>query len=115
MAVAAGYALCFLLIAGCDGPCGNQEVQRMASPTGEWTAISFNRDCGATTKATTQVSILRRTASLPNEPGNVLVLEGQSAVKLSLSSADELLIELPPGAKWLKQEAVVNGIRVRYR
>ena len=95
--------------------CGNQELQRASPQSAEWTAISFNRDCGATTAVSTQVSIIHGNAALRNDPGNVLVLEKEGKVKLSVTSAGELLVELPADAKSLKQETAVNGIRVLYQ
>ena len=51
-----------LLIPACGSfdPCGDQIIAEAPSPGGEYRAIVFERDCGATTEFSTQVSVLRR-------------------------------------------------------
>jgi hypothetical protein len=53
--------------------CGNDLVKDVRSPNGKTKAVLFERDCGATTSASTQVSLLPSNESLPNEIGNVFV------------------------------------------
>jgi hypothetical protein len=72
------------LACGKVDPCGNEVISRVASPGGAYQAIIFERDCGATTGFSTQVSVLpgdavfREQASFwcPTEQGNVLVIDG---------------------------------------
>jgi hypothetical protein len=47
----------------------------MPSPDGKIEAVVFKRDCGATTDFTTQISILRKGASLPNQAGNAFTAD----------------------------------------
>ena len=53
------------------GGCGNQELTGLASPDGRRRAVVFERDCGATTGFTTQVSVLAAGVALPDRGGNV--------------------------------------------
>ncbi len=110
----AALALSLLLSAGCDGMCGNNEVQRVTSPSQEWTAIAFTRDCGATTGNSSQVSIVQRNNTLPNESGNVLILEAPVLLKLSWTPAGDLVVEGSRGVKRFKEETNVSGVRVLY-
>jgi hypothetical protein len=57
---------------GC-GLCRNEEQLRVKSPDGIAEAIIFQRDCGATTDFSTQVSVLPSGASLNENGGNVFV------------------------------------------
>ena len=101
-------------VAGCDSLCANKEVQRITSPSGAWTAVAFTRDCGATTGTSSQVSILTSGASLPDEPGNVLVLEASVPIRLSWSASEELVVAGSRHVKRFKEEARVSGVQVVY-
>jgi len=61
----------------CDlGMCANEEVQRIASPDGKLEAVIFERDCGATTDFSTQVSVCVAGGALANDGGNVFIADG---------------------------------------
>jgi hypothetical protein len=61
--------------------CGNSIQLRVPSPDGEYEAVQFTRDCGATTGYSTQVSVVRKGAPVLERPsfwqatqsGNALV------------------------------------------
>src|SRR5262245_58728358 len=63
--------------------CGNDVLARVPSPTGSRQAIVFERDCGATTGFSTQISIVGRDEVVREQPstwaatesGNVLVID----------------------------------------
>jgi hypothetical protein len=118
-----------LFCLACDGPslfaCQNELLAEYASPTGAVKAVVFQRDCGATTGFSTQVSILPVSDPLPNEGGNTLVVDsyhgaipagpgggpevrvrwdGPSALTLSYSSGVRVFAALPE----------VAGIRVSH-
>jgi hypothetical protein len=59
-----------------NGLCGTEIFQEVYSPDNEYKAVVFQRDCGATTGFTTQISILKPSKDLPNQLGNVLVMDG---------------------------------------
>jgi hypothetical protein len=56
--------------------CGNEVFKEVYSPNQELKAVIFQRDCGATTGFSTQVSLLAKAEALPNESGNILIIEG---------------------------------------
>ena len=51
--------------------CGNTVVATEISPDRAMKAVLFERNCGATTGFSSQVSVLRADEELPNEGGNV--------------------------------------------
>jgi len=59
-------------ISGCESSmCGNQVLQEIPSPDKKLKAVVFQRDCGATTGFSTQLSIIKANEKLPNSKGNV--------------------------------------------
>jgi hypothetical protein len=69
-----------LLFIGCnkllEDMCGNEVLRSVPSPDGRVKAVIFERDCGATTGYSGQVSLLAATAALPNEGGDTFVADG---------------------------------------
>jgi hypothetical protein len=51
--------------------CGNQVLKEYPSPSGKLKAVVFERDCGATTGFSTQVSIIQAGSVLENEGANL--------------------------------------------
>lgn len=82
------------------GMCGNTETQTVVSPDGQIKAVVFERDCGATTGFSTQVSILRANQTLPDDGGNVLVTDASEAstVHVVWTGARTLQIQYPTQA-----------------
>jgi len=56
--------------------CGNDVFQEVYSPNKQYKIIVFERDCGATTGFSTQISILEGTQALSNVTGNIFVMDG---------------------------------------
>jgi hypothetical protein len=56
--------------------CGNDIYQEVYSPDRQYKVVVFERNCGATTDFSTQVSILGATQELPNISGNIFVIDG---------------------------------------
>jgi hypothetical protein len=63
-----------ILLASCDPGCGNEVLQDVPSPDGRRHAVTFERDCGATTDFSTQVSVLTKARSIAGG-GNVFVVD----------------------------------------
>jgi hypothetical protein len=62
------------LLSGC-GLCNNDEQFRVASPDAALEAVIFQRDCGATTGFSTQISIVTKGTKLPTGGGNLFVAD----------------------------------------
>lgn len=105
--------------------CGNEVLSEVMSPGGRLKAVVFERDCGATTGFSTQVSILPVVEALPNEAGNVLVADcdhgkapsgpgGGPALRVTWLSDRQMRIEHHPGARIVRSEAKHGGIKIEY-
>jgi hypothetical protein len=57
------------------GLCRNEEMKRIASSDGTLEAVVFQRDCGATTDFSTQISVVRVHTNLPSRAGNAYVAD----------------------------------------
>ncbi|MFY9554348.1 MAG: hypothetical protein WAV47_06460 [Blastocatellia bacterium] len=85
------------------GGCGNEVIREIESPDKKHRVVVFQRDCGATTGFSTQVSILPGTTRLPEEGGNVFACDtdhgkaptgpgGGPPVEIEWKGNDSLLI-----------------------
>ena len=118
---AASVTACLDLSAGC----GNEQLSEVASPDRARRAVVFQRDCGATTPFSTQVSILPAGATLPDSSGNVFVADtehgradagpgGGPRVSVRWIAGDTLELRYDPRARIFVQEAHVLGTNVRF-
>lgn len=105
--------------------CSNSPVLEVPSPSGELKAVVFERSCGATTGFSTQVSVIKAGASLPNEGGNLLVADtnhnaaptgpgGGPAVRIAWVGSSAIRIEHHPLARLIKAPPSYNGIHIEY-
>ena len=101
------------LVAGCD-MCGNEVLQSITSPSGELKVEVFSRDCGATTGFSTQVSIISADDRLPNEGGNILVLDGTVPIKVQWRSDSTLTVDGLGTSQVFKQESSLAGVSIIY-
>ncbi len=60
-----------------------QISQVIYSPEYKFKAVIYERDCGATTNFSTQVSILRASQTLPRGNGNILDMDGMPEDSIS--------------------------------
>jgi hypothetical protein len=119
------------LVSACDsGLCGNEVQFQVKAPDGLHHAVVFQRDCGATTGFSTQISVLKgpgptATKDLPNRPGNAYVADtnkdaspaapwGGPAVDLSWLSATRLVIKSHPATRVFTKPSTINGVDVIY-
>ena len=56
--------------------CGNYIHEEYLSPSESHKAVIFQRDCGATTGFSTQISIIRAEQELGNTKGNIYIIDG---------------------------------------
>lgn len=112
------FALLFYLAAG--GLCDNEIYAELLSPDNRYKAVIFQRDCGATSGFSTQISILPAANTLANEYGNIFVLKGHPqshAPAVSWLSNTELFINTPLDGSEIKAESrfdSTENIRIRY-
>ena len=114
-------AACLDLASGC----GNELLSETRSPDGKLKAIMFQRDCGATTGFSTQISILSVDEKLPNEGGNVFVADsdhgaapsgrgGGPIVEVHWLNESELLIKHDSRARVFHSEQSLGRVKIRY-
>jgi hypothetical protein len=101
--------------------CGNRILKTIPSPDGRLNAVIFERDCGATTGFSTQLSVLSAADTLPNDPGNLFC--GGDYVDVFWSSNRRLVVKYPHAADKSLSERQVRvrtsffrseRVRVRY-
>ena len=68
--------------------CVNHLHSEIYSPDSKKRIVVFQRDCGATTGFSTQISILGAGETLPNESGNIFIISGHPN-------------QVPPAVKWI--------------
>ena len=103
--------------------CENEILSSHPSPTGQHKALIFQRNCGATTPFSTQISILAVDEELPNQSGNAFSADtdggaapsgpgGGPEVKVQWSSATKLLIQHHPAARVFHAPRTVKDIQL---
>jgi hypothetical protein len=113
-----------LVLGGCSETCTNTIVSRLSSPDGQREAVMFQRDCGATTGFSTQVSILDAGSKL-NGAGNTFRADddhdaarvgdwGGSWAEIKWLSSDHLLVRYAAKSRIFEQDDTVSGVKVTY-
>ncbi len=109
-----------LFIYATSDMCGNEVYSQVLSPDGEHKAVVFQRDCGATTGFSTQISIVGSSDELKNESGNIYVIDGHPkdvSPDPTWSSSTELKIERSLSGSEYKAESkwgFLNKIEITY-
>ena len=113
-----------LILGACSDACSNEVVTRLISPDGEHEAVLFQRDCGATTGFSTQVSILERGDTLSGS-GNTFRADddhgaaetgpwGGSWAEMEWLSSDRLLIRYATNSRLFEQDESVSAVAISY-
>ena len=112
------------MIGGCSDTCENELISTADAPTGDLKAVLFQRDCGATTGFSSQVS-LTKSDGAPYGAGNVFVADadhgranaaswGGPWVELHWLSPQHLLVRYDANARVFKNNESVSGVRISY-
>ena len=97
--------------------CGNYVAQETLSPDSEHRAVVFQRDCGAATGFSTQISIVDASDDLPNEAGNVFIAPGHpdtTATTLHWKDAKTLVVTTAAMMEATRTEQRRGDIAVEY-
>lgn len=104
-------------------PCENVIIDRLDSPSGDHQAVLFDRNCGATTGFSSQVSVIRPGTELPDQAGNVFVAVvgddaastpwGGPQVALEWTADDSLIIRHDEGARVSSSREAFDGVSVQ--
>ena len=112
--VVAGYIVLDVVF---SDMCGNEINIELVSPDKKHKAMIYQRDCGATTGFSTQISIIKRNEKLPNKNGNVLTSAGHPSdnnYKLKWLGAEKLLISNTHGNHIYFKENKIGIISISY-
>ena len=120
----AALLLITALIGGCSDVCHNTVVSRADSPSGKYSAVMFQRDCGATTGFSTQVSILESDKQ-PSGAGNAFRADddhgaaaagqwGGPWAEFRWLAPNHLLIRFATKARIFKQADTVGDVKISY-
>jgi hypothetical protein len=107
------------------GMCGNEVLAEFPAPDNARRAVLFQRDCGATTGFSTQVSVLHGSESLPNEGGNVFVADtdhgqapagpgGGPIVEIRWIGNAHLEVHHDLRARVFAADTLVDGVKIRF-
>lgn len=97
--------------------CGNEIFQSIVSPNKEYKVIVFQRDCGATTGFSTQISVLKAYKNLPNEAGNIFIANGHPdyhPVKITWIEDQKIIIQENFSESFLRN-TTYKHIKIIYR
>lgn len=114
----------FLVLGACDDACSNDVITRLASPDGKREAVMFQRDCGATTGYSTQISIVN-VGQAPAGGGNTFRADddhgaaslgdwGGSWAEMKWLASDRLLVRHADKSRIFEQDDKVAGVSVSY-
>ena len=107
------YPAAVLLAIACvacgDAGCGNTVVTRAASPSHQLEAVVFDRDCGATTGYSRQVSVVD-SGQAPRGIGNVFVAAHRIPVAVRWRTPDSLEVSYASEEKPLKMSQTRGAV-----
>ena len=105
--------------------CASTPSRTAIAPDGRLKAVLFERDCGATTAFSSQVSILESNQRLPNEAGNAFTADlsgdgpedrlGGTAVTLEWKGTRSLQVSLDRSARVLTRNTHVGDVTITYK
>ncbi|MEH7109710.1 MULTISPECIES: DUF5412 family protein [Bacillaceae] len=92
--------------------CGNEIVQKLQSPNGDKVAYIFQRDCGATTGISYQLSLLDSDEEFPNKSGNTFVSDDQFEIKWITN--DKLRVNYKKSSETYEMDKSVDWTKIEY-
>jgi hypothetical protein len=117
--------VCYSLHVFGGSSCANELLAEAVSPDGKLKAVVFQRDCGATTGFSTQVSVFAASAGVGNSAGNVFTSDtnhglapsgpgGGPLVKVNWRSPSVLVVSHHAAARVFIAEPQVGSVKVNY-
>jgi hypothetical protein len=109
------------LVCGCQPLCGNDVLDETKSPSGKLKAVVFERDCGAMTRFSYQVSLIPSNENLPSGAGNVFTADDNHGavvamyIKTRWESDHSLVIEYPKNTRVFSKRNQVAGVSISYQ
>ena len=100
-----------------SGMCGNEIFNETVAPDGNLKAVIFQRDCGATTGFSTQISLITSVDKLENNGGNIFIVDGHPndrKISTVWLSQKMLLIKNTSGLQPHKKEIRYKDVVIDY-
>jgi hypothetical protein len=118
-------AVIAFLFGGCSDTCSNSPISRADAPDGQHGAVLFQRDCGATTGFSTQISVVAQ-GEQPSGSGNIFRADDNHGVaaagdwggpwaEIKWLAKDHLLIRYAAKSRLFEQKDGVSGVRISYQ
>jgi hypothetical protein len=98
------------------GMCGNEIFSQVLAPDGNLKAVLFQRDCGATTGFSTQISLISPENKLENKAGNIFIIDGHPndrQIGMTWLGPKKLLIK-NSGMQPHKKEVQYQDVVIKY-
>ena len=119
------FAALLPIVTGCSDMCANEVASRAEAPDGKHSAIMFQRDCGATTGFSTQIS-LSASGDEPSGGGNTFRADGNHGAavtgdwggpwaEMRWTDNDTLLIRYASTSRIFERNEQVAGVKIRYQ
>ena len=119
------FAPALVALSGCSDDCVNSAISRADAPDGQHSAVMFQRDCGASTSFSTQISVLAQ-GEQPNEGGNIFIADDDHGVAATGEwggpwadvrwlAHDHLLIRYANKSRLFKQERQGSDVKIGYQ
>ena len=105
-------SLVVLVSCGQD-PCENVPLSEAVSPDGRSKIVVFSRECGATTGANCQGTIIGIADPYPTATGAVFIVDGAD-VEVRWDSPKRITVKMGKGVRVFKREARVDGVEIEY-
>ncbi len=114
-----------IAVSGCSDNCTNMAIRRLNAPDGRHSAVMFQRDCGATTGFSTQISVVEH-GDEPSGGGNTFRADddhgaaaagewGGPWADMTWLAPDHLLIRYAAKSRLLQQQGEVSGVKISYK
>jgi hypothetical protein len=113
-------AICFLSIIflSCNDSqlCRNEIIASRDNPARTLKLIKFDRDCGATTGNSVQISVLKFQESLQNLGGNIFISKNYDKdIDMAWENDSTILIQYPKKLVIIKREDQYDNLKVKYQ
>jgi len=94
--------------------CANEIYNEITSPDTNNKIVLFERNCGATTGFSSQISIIKNNENLKNDTGNIYIAKGKPLnFHIKWTSNADVYISTN-STQIYKQETTLNNINVHY-
>jgi hypothetical protein len=121
----AAFSALLLVLGGCSDTCDNTVVSRLLAPDERHEAVMFQRDCGATTGFSTQISILSAGRDVSGAGDAFRADDDHGAARtgawggpwadMTWLSSDHLLVRYAAKSRLFAHDEDVSGVRITYQ